>query len=134
MKWKNADLKTRLYLVTVIILLAGLGSAGVIYLTAGSDSDSTLDYETAGGEVYQVRPEESKTYIHDLEVYGGKENVLADEFMRWFAGLWSGRSLATTVACISIFISFLCFFAAHRLPHDLKADAGEVAAPGGHRK
>jgi hypothetical protein len=60
----------------------------------------------------------SKMYIHDLEVYGGKANVLADEFRRWFDSLWQGKSLASTVACITIFISFGLAFVAYNLPPD----------------
>ena len=100
MKWKTANLQTRLYLISAIILLVGLGSAILIYLTAENDSYSILGYE------------DSKTYIHDLELYGGKANVLASEYMRWFGGLWHGKSLAFTVACITIIISFGFFFVA----------------------
>lgn len=57
-------------------------------------------------------------YKHDLELYGGKLNVLADQFMRWFAGLWHGRSLAFTVACITVVISLVFFFVAHNLTSD----------------
>ena len=74
---KNANLQTRLYLITAVILLAGLGSAILIYLRAGDDSQGVLGYEAAGGHVYPVSPEDSKMYMHDLELYGGKVNVLA---------------------------------------------------------
>jgi hypothetical protein len=112
----------RLYVIGAVILVVGLGSATVIYLTAGNDAEGIVGYETAGGEVYQVRPEESKMYLHDLEVYGGKANVLADEFTRWFVGLWHGKSLAITVACISLITAFGFFVVARRLPH-LKTDS-----------
>ena len=108
MKWKITHLQTRFYLISAIILLVGLGSAILIYLTAENDSDSILGYE------------DSKMYIHDLELYGGKANVLANEFMRWFVGLWHGKSLAFTVACITIFISFGFFFVAKTSPSCLE--------------
>ena len=111
MKWKISNLQTRLHLVSAIILLVGLGSAILIYLTAKNASDSVLGYEN------------SKTYIHDLELYGGKANVLANEFMRWFVGLWHGKSLAFTAACITIFISLGFFLVANHLPSALKSDA-----------
>lgn len=123
MKWKITNLQTLLYLITVIILLVGLGSAILIYLTAENDSDRFLGYEVVGGYVYPIAPEDSKKYMHDLELYGGKTNVLANEIMRWFDGLWHGKSLAFTVACITIFISLGFFFVAHHLPSDLKSDA-----------
>ena len=118
MKREIPNLQTRLYLITAIILLAGLGSALLIYLRAGNDLQGVLGYEAAGGHVYPISPEDSKMYIHDLELYGGKLNVLADEFMRWFAGLWHGKSLAFTVACITIVTSLGLFFVAHAMQSD----------------
>jgi hypothetical protein len=123
MKWKITNLQTRLYLITAIIVMVGLGSAILIYLTAENDSGSVLGYEAVGGNVYPMAPEDSKIYRHDLELYGGKANVLADEFMRWFVGLWHGKNLALTVACITIFISFGFFFVARHLRSDLQSDA-----------
>jgi len=122
MRGKITKLRTRFYLIAAIILLVGSGSAILIYLTAENDSESALGYEVAGGYVYPIRPEDSKVYRHDLELYGGKANVLASEFMRWFVGLWHGRSLAFTVACITIFISFGFFLVANRWLSDLKSD------------
>lgn len=110
-----SNLQTRLYLITVTILLVGLGSAVLIYLSAENDSDSVVGYEAAGGYVYPVAPEDSKRYVHDLELYGGKANVLANDFMRWFVGLWHGKSLAVTIACITIFISLGFFYIARHL-------------------
>ena len=111
MKWKITNKKTRLYLISAIILLVGLGSAVLIYLTAANDSDSVLDFEN------------SKMYIHDLELYGGKANVLAEEFRNWFVGLWHGKSLAYTVACITLVISFGVIFVANHLQPDSKSDS-----------
>ena len=123
MKRKITNLQSRLYLIAAIILLVGLGSAVLIYLTAEDDSGGVFGYEIAGGNVYPIKPEDSKKYIHDLELYGGKGNVLANELMRWFAGLWHGRSLAFTMACITIFMSFGVFLVARHLPPDLHHDA-----------
>ena len=122
MKWKIADLHTCLNLIGVLILLVGLGSAILIYRIAENDSNSVLGYEEGNGSVYPVRPEDSKKYLRDMELYGGKANVLMDEFNRWFIGLWHGESLAYTVGCITIFISFGVFYAAHHLPSSLKSD------------
>jgi hypothetical protein len=60
--------------------------------------------------------------MHDLELYGGKANVLANDFMRWFVGLWHGKSLAFTIACITILISFGFVFVANRLSSHLDSD------------
>jgi hypothetical protein len=117
-----AHLRESLILIGAIIMLIGLGSAVFIYESAVDDSDSVLGYEIIGGSAYPIRPEDSRTYRRDLELYGGKAALVADDFSRWFAGLWHGKSLAFTVAGISIFISLVFFFAANRLPFLLKSD------------
>ena len=122
MKWKTTNLQTRLYLVSAIILLVGLCSSIWIYLTA-ENSKNFFGYEIAGGNAYLSVPENSKKYIHDLTLYGGKAAVLADEFNRWFVGLWHGKSLAFTVAFITIFIALGFFFVARISPSDLESDA-----------
>ncbi len=110
MAWGLTNQNTRRNLITAIILVVGLGSAVWIYMTAGTPVDGVSVND----------PEYSKTYMHDLELYGGKANVLACEFSRWFGGLWHGQSLAFTVACITILISLGFFFVAGQLPFDLK--------------
>ena len=123
MKWKTMNLQTRLFLISAIILLVGLSSSIWIYLANANDSETVLGYEIVGGNAYPVNPENSKKYVHDLELMGGKPAVLADEFSRWFIGLWHGKSLAFTVAFIAIFISFGFFFFALTSPSGLETDA-----------
>jgi len=123
MKWKIADLHTCLNIISAIILVVGLGGAILIYQTAENDSSGVLGYEEEGGSVYPIMPKDSKKYLRDLELYGGKENVLMDELRRGFVGLWHGKPLAFTVGCISIFVSFGVFYAANHLPSRLKSDA-----------
>ena len=126
MKLKIPSMQTRLNFISAIILLIGFGSAILIYLTAENDSDSVLGYEVVGGDVYPITPENSKMYVHDLELFGGKAAVLANEFRNWFVGLWHGKSLAFTIVCISIIISFGIFLVAKHLPSDLTSnDRGE---------
>ena len=122
MKWKIAERRIFLNLIGAIILLVGLGSAILIYRTAGDDSNNILGYVGGDGSVYPVTPEDSKKYLRDMELYGGKANVLADDFRRWFVGLWHGKSLALTVACITILISAGVFYAAHHTPSSLESD------------
>ena len=94
--------RTWLNLIGTIILLVGLGSAVLIYRSAGNDSYGALDFEN------------SKQYRHNLEVYGGKFTVIMDDCRRWFLGLWQGKSLAVILACSSIIISFGIFYTANR--------------------
>jgi hypothetical protein len=95
----------RYQLVATLIFIAGMGSAVLIYLTAGSSDDSSLvtDYEN------------SKRFMHDLELYGGKANVIANNFMHWFDGLWHGQSLAFTVAFLTVVITIGYFLLARQL-------------------
>ncbi len=102
--------------LSAVILLAGLSSAAWIYQRAVNGPREVLGYEEGNGALYAIRPEDSKQYLRGLELYGGKANVLADRFRRWFAGLWQGKSLAFIIAGASILISFGFYYAANRLP------------------
>lgn len=118
MKWKIEDPRIGLNFIGAIILGIGLVSSALIYYsTAGSNSDDILGYENEGGSAYPVVPDDSKEYLRGLELYGGTANVLAYDLRRWFDGLWHGRSLAFTVALITIVISSGFFYAAsHQRP------------------
>ncbi len=115
MKWTTANLQACLYLLGGIILLAGLGSSVLIYDSCRDRLANVLGYEDAGGSVYPVSPDDSKQYLRGLELYGGTANVLADELRRWFDGLWHGKSLAFTLACLTILVSSGVFYTARRL-------------------
>jgi hypothetical protein len=122
MKRKIADLQTCLNLISAVILVAGLGSAILIYRTAENKSYGVLGYEEGDGSVYPVMPEDSRKYLRGLELYGGKANVLMDELRRGFAGLWHGKSLAFIVGCLTILVSFGVFYTASHLPSRLEPD------------
>ena len=123
MKERTANLHTLLYLLSGIILLFGLGSAVLIYESSSDRATSVLGYESGSGSVYPILPEDSKQYLRGLELYGGTANVLADELRLWFVGLWHGKSLALTVACITILVSSVIFHTATRLASSLKSEA-----------
>jgi hypothetical protein len=119
MKWKNINLRKGLYFLSALILLAGAAGAALIYRAAMNDSAGGAGYEVIGGYIYPGPSENSKRYIHDLQLYGGNAAVLADGFMRWFGGLWHGTSLAYTVAFIALFLSFVVFVVANNVPSRL---------------
>ena len=126
MKWGITDPRVYLQIISISVLIVGLGSALVIYARAGTGSPQVLGYEEGDGTVYPVNPEDSKVYERSMELYGGKANLLADQLRRWFVGLWHGTSLALIVACVSVIASFWLFFAAtHPRPR---------ARPGGRDK
>jgi hypothetical protein len=133
MKRDITNPRTRLFVIGVVILLVGLAGSAVLYMTAGDDSDRVEGYEMAGGNVYPVAPENSKTYIHDLEVFGGKSAVLSDAFRRRFAALWHGKSLAFTIAFGTVLLATGFFFVAGRLPSDLNSDPHDEERRGGSR-
>ncbi|MFI5331625.1 MAG: hypothetical protein ACHQ2F_11435 [Desulfobaccales bacterium] len=122
MKGKIPDLHTCLNLLSAIILLVGLGSATWIYQRAENAPYGALGYEEEGGTLYPIIPEDSKSYLRGLELYGGTANVLVDEFRRWFGGLWQGKSLAFILAGASILTSFGFFYAANHLQPRLKPE------------
>jgi hypothetical protein len=121
MEWKTTNLRTRLYVISAAILFFGLGSAALIYLTAEHTSHSELIHDF----------EHSKRYRHDLEVIGGKMNVMMDRFYRWFVGLWQGGSLGLTLACLTICISMGLFLFAYHLPSEAQSNAQGENRPGG---
>lgn len=119
---KTTDLQTRLYVSSIIILAIGLCCAVLIYLTAGDGSASAESYVVVDGVIYPVAPGSSKMYVRDLQRYGGKAAVLFDELGRWFAGLWRGKTLAFTVAWISVLVSLGIFLFARYLLFDSNSD------------
>jgi len=92
----------RLRFVAAAILVVGLTSAIWIYLAAAPVTGDTLGYNA----------EESKQYLRTMELYGGKANVLAAELRQWFEGLWHGTRLAYTVACATVLLAGVFWFAA----------------------
>lgn len=113
-------LQKRLYLMAALVLLLGLAASVVIYLTAENDPETALGYTIVDGQSYPIMPEDSRMYRHDLQVYGGKYSVAADDFLRWFSSLWHGQTLAFTITVITLLISLGLFFAAKTTPPDPK--------------
>jgi hypothetical protein len=129
MQCKSENLPACLNLISLIILVVGLGSAILIYMRADHAADSVIGYEQGEGSFYPMESEDYKGYSRDMELYGGKANVLLDEFRRWFAGLWQGKSLAFIIACTTILLSSGLFYAAKHLTPLLKTDGSSE----GHR-
>jgi hypothetical protein len=123
--WKITDRRLFFNLIGLIILLGGLGGAILIYRTAGNNLTNDLIYEEEGGSVHPLRPEDSKKYIRDLELYGGKANVLVTEFRLWLVGLWQGKSLAYVIAFITLLAASGFFYAANTSPSPSKNNQGQ---------
>ncbi len=109
--------RKRLNRLGVLILLAGLLAAALIYATA-ADEDDALAYEIVDGVAYPVLASESKAYRHDLERFGGKSALFADDLRRWLASLVHGKRLAVSVGVFAGLAAFACFTTARRPPHE----------------
>ena len=108
MKWETLTAEARVRAVTRAILVLGIATAVVIFLTAQPPPENPLGYD----------PLTTKAYLHDLEVYGGKAGVLSAQFREWFASLWHGKQLAYTVAVITVISAGVFKFFAAPLPPD----------------
>jgi hypothetical protein len=86
--------------IAVLILIVGLSSSVIVYLTARSAAPNPLGYN----------PLDTKKYLRELEVYGGKVNILATEFREWFGGLWHGKPLALTIVFITVILAIIFWF------------------------
>lgn len=95
------NIRIRYYtFLSLVILTIGWGSAVIVYLTAEPAPSDPLGYD----------PLDTKKYLRQLEVYGGKINVFGAEFMQWFDGLWHGRSLAFTIGFLSAALALMLWF------------------------
>jgi hypothetical protein len=92
--------------IALAIVFVGCGSALVIYATATPVPANPLGYD----------PEDSKQYLREMEVYGGKVNVLASDFLQWAESLWHGRRLAFTVVCLTVLLLVFFWIASTPLP------------------
>jgi hypothetical protein len=99
----------RIRLITGGILAVGLGTALAIYLSAAPGGANPLGFE----------PEDSKRYLRDVEVYGGKVNLVAAQIRGAWNGLWHGRSLAFTVGGLTLFLALAFWFIGTRRARDL---------------
>ena len=101
----DRKLQARLRLAGAVILLVGLPAAALVYRSAVTDYDSA----------YVKMLNNTKKNEYDMELIGGKANILASELRDWFGSQWHGKTLARTLTVLSVGGSLACFFVAHRL-------------------
>jgi hypothetical protein len=104
-KLKHLTPLTRCYLVTLGILLCGIGSSVAIYLAADDTPENPF-----------AEFEQSKRFAYEVQRMGGKMALVANDAGIWFAGLWQGRQLAYTVACITLVIALAYYVIASTVP------------------
>ena len=85
-------LQTRIKLLALIILLAGVASSCFIYQNA---KDISPGYDLAV----------SRNYLSNLGFYDGIMNILFTDLKNWFCGLWQGKDLAFTIAYLTVIVS-----------------------------
>jgi hypothetical protein len=101
------------------ILTLGIGMAIVLYMTAAPLPPSPLGYD----------PFTSKKYVRELELYGGKINLLAVELRQWLASLWCGKALAYTIAVLTLMLASLLWFIGSRAASLRETQADTPQAP-----
>jgi len=98
-----------LRLWAVAVLLLGVVLASLVYATSPrepGEAGQGVGFVTEGGQIDEVRAEDSRSYQRSLEYYGGKSAVMMTEMRRWFAGLWHGTPLAWIIACAAGLIAW----------------------------
>jgi hypothetical protein len=95
--------RARLNAVAALVLAIGLGAGGAIYVSAEEDP---------GMSVQELLW--SRSYNRELQRFGGKAAVAFDDFQRWFASLWRGKSLGVTIIWLSVCVSGGLYWVARR--------------------
>src|SRR4051812_38735827 len=102
----------RFSIAALFVLALGLGAGATLYFTAEEPAPSA--YIMIGDTAYPYDPATSKTYVRQLERFGGKTAVLFDDFNRWFSSLWAGKRLGITIICLGAGAAALLFWIASR--------------------
>jgi hypothetical protein len=102
---RDIVLQRRFRAAGTLILIVGLLAAAVVAWRAVPDTD----------QAYVAMLNNTKRYEYQMELMGGKSNILASELSQWFWSLWHGRRLAQTLTVLSVGGSLACFVVAHRL-------------------
>jgi hypothetical protein len=93
-------MSSRLAIAALFIVVAGLACGVTIYLLA-NEPEATA-YVIVGDTAYPVDPTTSKSYVRQVERFGGKAALLFDDFNRWFTALWRGKRLGITISVLSV--------------------------------
>jgi hypothetical protein len=94
-------LQGRLRVIGCSILVVGwVAAAFVAGMASGGDNGALTD---------------SKRYDYQMQVLGGKSNLLASEIREFIGSLWHGRRLAVLLALVSLAAALGCLLFAHRL-------------------
>jgi hypothetical protein len=107
MSRERSDRSALLRLLSAAVLVLGIAAALAIYVRASTAAaDGSTDDQTL----------ETKQYQRQMEIYGGKANLLASDARGWIASLFHGQRLAYTTACLALLVSGILRLAAIPLP------------------
>lgn len=98
-----------LHLAALVILVAGLVAAMLVYIAAAPSGSDASSYQIVNGQAYPV---DSSRELQQLERLGGKASVQTFKFQHWFASLWQGQQLAYTLAVLGAALALLCWHVA----------------------
>ncbi len=102
--------------VSVALLLLGLGGAVIIYALAPSESPE---------DPWRTDPLGQRRYARQMQVMGGKANLLSADFVDWLGDRWHGRNLAGTVVTLTLVATGgYRFVAGRRLIHAATSASG----------
>lgn len=106
----------RLRFLAAFILLGGLALSALLYARAQDAPAGNAGYVLEGGQAFEVRPEDSRSYQRSLEYFGGKSAVLMTELREALAALFSGRPAALLAALAAVAGAGWCLHAAGEAP------------------
>lgn len=88
----------RIRLLTAGILAAGLGAAAILYVRAA---------RAAQAAPFDLEPQDSKSYLRQMEVVGGKANLVASDLRHGIAAAFQGTNLAWTLGILTLLTAAL---------------------------
>lgn len=94
--------QSRLIRSGIAILAAGLSLSLYVFLSRTDEAEPMLELQS------------SKKFVREVELYGGKANLVAIELTEAIASVWHGRSLAYVIAVVSLGAAAGCLYAASR--------------------
>lgn len=114
MHWQLTNRRAICRLLAALVLALGLAGAAGVYIAAEQAELAALDDPQGYSSALLLSPEHSKKFLRDLEVYGGKANVLMFKFRAWLEGMFQGKSLAYLMAGLSLLVAAGLFYAGGR--------------------
>jgi hypothetical protein len=102
----------RFSIAALFVLALGFGAGATIVFTA--EEPPPAGYIVVGDTAYAYDPATSRTYVRQLERFGGKASVLFDDINRFLASLWHGKRLGLTIGVLGIVGALALFLLARR--------------------